>query len=185
MKKTFFLLICISLLFPEFVFCLDVPKELADDVTEAMLNGENLYDVYLKGPVKEYGILELVDKAKDKIEDFCDFEYKAYTIDSEEGHIIYFIAEPPSQDQIAFGRHYKLIKDTIIPSTKTCFVSSSEAAVENVAAAFTTHLLTETPTEFHVFLSLYHQRPIYVVTSGGVWKVELGKIEYIKKQINE
>ncbi|GEM_PF-5434754 len=106
MKKIFFLLFIIGLIFPLSVFSLDVPAGLTGDVAEAITKGKILYDAYLKGPVKDYKILAQVNRAKDKIGDFCNFEYKPYAVDSGEGQIIYLIAEPQSQNQIVFGRHY-------------------------------------------------------------------------------
>lgn len=78
----------------------------------------------------------------------------------------------------SFGRHYKIVDGTVTPSTKSCFV---QPASPRAVAAVVTHLLSETPTEFHVFLSLAQDKPIYVMTSLGVWAVEKGKIRLVKQ----
>lgn len=62
------------------------------------------------------------------------------------------------------------------PSTKTCLLVPSEGD----SIPFATHLISNVPTEFHVFLSLYHEEPIYVSTSIGLWSVEAGKVTQVK-----
>lgn len=182
MGKIFFSIICINFIFICSALCLEIPEDLTSEVIEARKNGKILFNIYSKGPAKDKEILKKIDEAKNKITDFCDFEYKAYALSSKQDIIIYFIAEPPSQDYIVFGRHYKVAKGVVIPSTKSCFISSAEPPDKNVVGVFTTHLLSDTPTEFHVFLSLKHKKPIYVVTSRGIWKVELDKIEFLEKR---
>jgi hypothetical protein len=38
------------------------------------------------------------------------------------------------------------------------------------------------PTEFHVYLALKHNKPIYVGTSVGDWVVEEGKVRFLKNR---
>lgn len=165
-------------LFSSNAFAIDTPKDLTQEVKMAIKNGKALYETYIKGPTVGDANLKEINEAKNNIKDFCNFNYNAYIINAPEGDAIYFIAEPPSKKQIVFGRHYKVIKEKVISSTVTCFVSPKMP--DNAVAAFSTHLLSDAPTEFHVFLSLKHNTAIYVRTSRGTWKVESGKIEFIE-----
>jgi len=143
------------------------------EVAQAMEAGSNLYIAYLKGPTTDVRI----EKERAKIDDFCDFIYNAYIVDSN----IYFIAEPPSANRIVVGRHYKVSTDGVITkSTKSCF---SLQPVSTYTVFFSvTHLLSDTPSEFHVFLSLKYKIPIYVLTQKCTWKVDQGKITFVEKR---
>jgi hypothetical protein len=45
-----------------------------------------------------------------------------------------------------------------------------------------THIISETPIETHVFVSLLHKVPVYVGTARGVWRVEGDRIAFIKER---
>ncbi|MGH9200925.1 MAG: hypothetical protein ACRD2A_06790 [Vicinamibacterales bacterium] len=47
-------------------------------------------------------------------------------------------------------------------------------------AAYVTRFLSATPTEFHVFMSLYYKERIYVGTTAGIWTVAGGGVRYWK-----
>lgn len=172
MKKILFTFIGFILLSPILAYSLDVPEESRSEVAKAMKDGNNLFAAYLKGSITDNEI----ERIKSKIDDFCDFQYNAYLIDST----IYFIAEPPVSGGIVFGRHYKISDGKVIKSTITCFASPEEP--QNTLAAFTTHLLSDTPTEFHVFVSLKYKKAVYIVSKIGIWKVERGRITFIEKR---
>jgi hypothetical protein len=137
-----------------------------------MKNGHALYAAYQKGASSNPQIEDI----KNKISVFCEFPYKAYVVRSD----IYFIGESPLAGGIVFGRHFKISNGSVVKSTKTCYVTPPPPS--NALAAFITHLLSETPTEFHVFLSLLHGNPIFVGINKEVWKVENGVITYTKKK---
>jgi hypothetical protein len=46
-----------------------------------------------------------------------------------------------------------------------------------MAALLVTHLLSPTPTEFHVYLTLRHKVELFVRTSTGTWLVDNGTIK--------
>jgi hypothetical protein len=46
-------------------------------------------------------------------------------------------------------------------------------------ALFVTHLLDDHPIETHVFLSLLHGLPLYVITESAMWSVDKGKIRLL------
>lgn len=172
MKKLLPALIIFFLLYPLGGLCLDIPETLRQETDQAMINGRALYEVYLKGSVVD----QVAEKEKSKIDTFCGLQYKNYRA----GTHIYFIAEPPPKGGIVFGRHYTIIGDRVITSTVSCFVIPPPAAKS--VGAYTTHLLTDTPTEFHVFLSLKHKSAIFVGTKSNTWKVDQGVINLLEEK---
>jgi hypothetical protein len=143
------------------------PQNLPPAATQAEKDGRKLYDAYLKGPVKVIAI----EKEKAKINDFCDFNYETYVVDSN----TYFIAGPPSSKSIIWGRHYKIAIDGVVSkSTKSCL---SMSIPDDAVSLLVTDTISDTPTEFHVFLSLKYKIPINIVTPNGeMWKVKEGMI---------
>ena len=124
---------------------------------------------------------DLLKMAAEKL--LCSDEYKAVRVEDAQAQVehIYLVLQPEKSKGIQFGRHvrfdFKLGTndlESITLSTKTCLLVPLEES--STGAAFVTHLLSDEPTEFHVYLSLYHKNPIYVSTSSGLWKIEDGKI---------
>jgi len=124
---------------------------------------------------------DVIEETRRKISDFCDFDYMPVLVTQPNGtRATYFLARSMRPDDIVFGRHFKVVGSDVTTSTKTCFNAGSPPA--NSAAAFITHLLSPSPTEFHVYLSLQHKKPIYVATSAGDWLVENGRVRFLKKR---
>jgi hypothetical protein len=125
---------------------------------------------------------DLLTMSKDLV---CEGRYKAVSVIDEKNKTenIYLILTPEKESGVQFGRHLKFrfklgtndIVD-VLPSTKSCLLVPADG--DNIP--FSTHLVSDVPTEFHVFLSLYHQKPIYVSTSTGLWNVDSGKITQVK-----
>ncbi|GAA5170117.1 hypothetical protein [Viridibacterium curvum] len=121
---------------------------------------------------------QLVEAAKSKITEFCDFQYQSTQISIAGQPTLFFLAKSPIEGSIVFGRHYKVAGATVTPSTVSCF--ATQPGPPGAAGAFITHLLSPYPTEFHAFLSLLHKTPIFVGTSKGVWQVDNGKISLVQ-----
>lgn len=143
-------------------------------VSDAETQGQALYVAAAKTDTAG-GNDELVQSARARINDFCDFKYRAVVI----GPAVYFLGQPAATGDIVFGRHYKVVGETVTPSTKSCL---SQSLPPNVVAPFVTHLLSDTPTEFHVYLSLQQNKPLFVNTRLGVWRVEEGKIRLAQRR---
>lgn len=64
------------------------------------------------------------------------------------------------------------------PFTRTCIALERppEDKAREIVAMMITHLLDPTPTEVHVFWSLWARTPLYVATSEGNWLIEEGRI---------
>ncbi len=147
--------------------------------------GKKLYDAVLSedgsSPYtsREQDLLEM---SKDLV---CEGKYKAVSVVDEkfETENIYLVLSPEKDSGVQFGRHlkfrFRLGTNDIVdvsPSTKTCLLVPAEGD----SIPFSTHLVSNVPTEFHVFLSLYHEKPIYVSTSTGLWSIEAGKAALVK-----
>jgi hypothetical protein len=117
----------------------------------------------------------------------ADTQYIPLTVNRETEGItsVYYIANTPLDKGAQFGRHYRVDYDnksnkisTIEYSTKGCVLIPNDAPDgAEVAALFITHILADSPSEFHVFLSYLHNKEIYVGTAAGNWKVNQNSIE--------
>ena len=124
---------------------------------------------------------DLLEMASEEL--LCEGKYQAVRIRDTESNLerIYLVLQPPKSAGIQFGRHLRFDfllgtndLEELTLSTKTCLLVPNTE--EDSAAVFITHLMSPTPNEFHVYLSLLHDQPIYVSTEQGVWKVENGVI---------
>jgi len=115
----------------------------------------------------------------------CEGEYTAVSISDVKSKFenTYLLLLPQADQGIQFGRHIRFRFDQgsndivdATTSTKTCIL----VPVKGDGIPYVTHLLSETPTEFHVFLSLYHETEIYISTSIGLWRVREGKISNVE-----
>jgi len=131
---------------------------------------------------RESDLLEML-RAKEMA---CEGTYKAVSTfnHSQNEENLFLVLVPDEAEGVQFGRHFrfrfKLGTNDLIditPSTKSCLLVPATGD----SIPYATHLLSETPTEFHVFLSLYHNKEIYVSTSSGIWSVKGGLISKIEK----
>jgi hypothetical protein len=178
----------ISLLFIASVGCTAsgqhlIPTDLLSEITVARTNGVALYSEYLASHSVADADLGLVEDAKKMVKNFCDISYRAVTMNSKPEQTVYFIGEVAENDSIVFGRHFKVVGQNISQSTKACHVVQNQIPDgAEATGAFTSHILSETPNEFHVFLSLRHSIVIYVGTDYGIWKVSGNNVELVKRR---
>lgn len=65
--------------------------------------------------------------------------------------------------------------------TRGCIESHTPAEARGEPAAlFITQILTDTPTEVHVFTSLSSRLPVFVSTSAGIWEVDGERIRLVE-----
>ena len=157
----------------------ELTEEQSAAVSGAETQGRALYAAAAKTDTAAAGTDEIVKKARSRISDFCDFKYRAVVVGTSDSPIVYFLAQPARASDIILGRHYKVVGETVTPSTKSCFALPLPP---NAVSPVVTHLLSDTPTEFHVFLSLDQNKPIFVGTRLGVWGVENGKIRLLQRR---
>jgi hypothetical protein len=119
-----------------------------------------------------------VAAARSRVVEWCDFEYKAIVVPEGAGQTVFFIAQPKTTENLVLGRHYRVGEKLIEASTKSCLAIPKPEPGKPAAAAWTTHLLSEYPTAFHVYLSLKYRQPIYVGIKREMWKIENGRITW-------
>ena len=160
-----------------------VPNKLIGDVQRAEQLGLALFQAYQASPATDQ-----FEKARAAAESArlqrCDVPYKAVVVTPK---LVYLLA---GGEGIVVGRHFRIevagdgqSVASVEPSTLSClrveeWPASASAGGTRPARASFSHSLTPAPNEFHVFLSLKHDMPIYVATGAGVWKVESGLILY-------
>lgn len=113
----------------------------------------------------------------------------------DEGNVpVYFLTPQTVAGIYPAGGHYRLIMSpdgTMLSSRafmNSCFPidTNTQSESDDGPEAFAvTHLLDPHPTEIHVFLSLWMQTPLYVITNGNdaVWAVEGNRIRLLD-QVN-
>ena len=177
--KLFSSLLCIfSLLLPwREVTAAELPQKLSSAVRAAEADGLSLFKASGQPRTIDNPAIE---DARRKITNFCEFDYAPVVISRGGVPVIYFLARPTRSEDIIFGRHFKVVGSDVTTSTRTCFNAGPPPA--NAAAAWVTHLLSPAPTEFHVYLALKHNKPIYVGTSVGLWVVEEGKVRFLENR---
>lgn len=158
------------------------PSEFDLLIHQAEAEGLQLFEAYKS---KKFVNEDLLTIAKTAITDFCQFNYQTLTIDGQGRVAVYFIGQTNNNNDLVWGRHYKVEIDTtsmsavsVTPSTKSCFAMQSNPNVGGgkVVGAMTTHLLGDTPTAFHVFLNHKTGQTIGIGTKAGTWMIEGGKI---------
>jgi hypothetical protein len=101
-----------------------------------------------------------------------------------DGIVVYLLAAEERADEMVFGIHYRaLISEDgasvkhIVPLSKSALVLPVSA---RSAASFVTQIVTDWPSEVHVFVSMLHDRlPVYVATRRGIWRVTGDEIALI------
>ena len=152
----------------------DIPPEYSDAVHEAEAEGLSLYQAYEKAPAQNTAE---VTAAKSRLVELCDFSYVPVKVKEGDQDVIYFLAEGPQKTDIIIGRHFRIAGGTVEPSSKSCL--SLGTPKPNLAGLYATHLLSPTPTLFHVYLTLRHKVSLYVRTSAGTWLVDKGAIKFL------
>lgn len=171
------IVIATSLCVPALTVAGEIPSDLAPVISQVEASGRSLFDAFGSDTARES---EAVTAAKEKIKNFCDFKYKSVVIAKDGKNVVYFIALPPAQGQIVYGRHFRVEGDLVSPSTVSC--SATPPRPPNVAAAATTGLVSDYPTEFHVFISLQEKISLAVGTSFGTWMIVDGHISLIERR---
>jgi hypothetical protein len=90
--------------------------------------------------------------------------------------VVYLLAAEQRADEMVFGIHYRALVSADGLSVKQLVPLSRSALVLPVSASadapFVTQVVTDCPSEVHVFVSLLHNRtPLIVGTRRGLWRV--------------
>ena len=120
---------------------------------------------------------------------WCGGRFNTVVLDDPDGSgfLVYLLRPKPSVSAIPVGGHYRITVSadgTKVEQIDQLFVScltidpASEARDGTKLEAVTmSHIVSQTPVETHVFLSLQEHLPFYVATMDGrIWKIENGGI---------
>jgi hypothetical protein len=170
------------------------PHEVSGEIERAAIWGRALYDSYSAAPAPATAPVEAaVATAQAAPRDLCTgAAYRAVVVQSASAPVdtivVYVIGEPVASKEIMIGRHYRVevsgdgrTVKSIVPSTKSCITLGSAPSGTTVVGGVVTHILSPTPTEFHVFASLLHGVPISVGTRTGIWDVDGDKIHFVEE----
>lgn len=107
------------------------------------------------------------------------------TLRDEAGWLVYLLAATTVPGEIVVGGHFRAIVSSdgrtvnkLEPLSNSC-LTLPPSAKEQPTAAVVTHVISETPTETHVFLSLSHKKTLYVMTEKAMWSADKGNINLL------
>jgi hypothetical protein len=170
-------LLAIGNTLPVSVFAADIPQEYAEAVRKAEADGLALYEAELKG---SSGDDKALAEAKSRISTFCDFPYKSVRVTENGQEVLYLLGQTQHDNEMVVGRHFRIAGADVQPSTRSCLTLNLGTPQHRPVAVVVTHLLSATPTLFHVYLSLKDKIGIDVGTSAGNWAVEHGSITLLQ-----
>jgi hypothetical protein len=103
----------------------------------------------------------------------------------KEGLVVYLLAGTSESNVAVLGKHYRAFVDpTNDYEVELEPLSKAEIIVpiqENSSGLVVSQIITDWPTEIHVFASLLYKTEIYVATRSGLWKVDGTNISFVKK----
>lgn len=121
-------------------------------------------------------------------------KYKFEVLDDPDrsGFLVYALAGSKNPNDVVIGGHYRVTVSADGKNVKSVDALSRSFLVVNKKAGVPSgatpgflwmiHLVSPTPIETHVYLSLVHQTPLYVGTADrSIWKVEGGKISKVRE----
>lgn len=108
---------------------------------------------------------------------------------------IYFLRAKPADNLIPVGGHYRITVsdngqsaeqvDQLFASCLTLDRKSAPAGGEMVGISMS-HVVSSSPLETHVFLSLQEHLPFYVMTRDStIWHVEAGRMERVNTEAKD
>jgi len=168
-----------------------IPADMQSAVDNAELWGRALYDSYVSTATDDSpAVRTALETVRESVnDDSCTSTYRAVAVMSpaapDDRIVIYYIGEIPKSQGLMVGRHYRVEttadgKGVLLgePSTSRCLVVPP-AAPDSTAPRLVSHLLSPTPNEYHVFLTLLDGHGFEVATEAGHWRVEQGRISYL------
>jgi hypothetical protein len=126
--------------------------------------------------------------AQSALEEPCSERYNSVVLEDPEsdGWIVYWLAATTQPGAMVVGGHYRVTvsaggEEIVAADRLSRSCMTIEPADEETAAAVVTHLVGPTPVETHVFVSLLHRKPIFVLTEDEtIWAVEGDSIREVE-----
>jgi hypothetical protein len=169
-------------------YVVDFPKEGSPVVTER--RGEELPEFVATRLAARRAAVEAIPK-------FLAEKYNFEVLDDPDGSgfLVYGLAATTKPDEVVVGGHYRVSVsadgtqaeqvDALSRSLLVLPKNNPDApAGSQVVGQTMSHIVSPTPVETHVFASLMHGLPFYVITSEtDLWKVSEGRIEKLNRPI--
>lgn len=131
---------------------------------------------------------------RDAIPGFYDRPYNFEVLDDPDGDgfLVYSLAATTDANEIVAGGHSRVtisadgttVESVDALSRSLLILQKKSPDVKEEIEAYTmSHVVSSTPVETHVFLSLMHGKPLYVVAGKeSLWKVEEGLITELEME---
>ena len=107
----------------------------------------------------------------------------------KDGILVYLLAGSPREDIAVLGKHHRVLVSSngkMVVSVEPLSNTEIEVplallpiTVPGGGSPWITHLVTASPLETHVFVSLWHRTPVQVGTSRGNWMVDGARISLL------
>jgi hypothetical protein len=122
--------------------------------------------------------------SQNEIAEPCSERYNSVVLKDPErdGWIVYWLAATTQPGTMVLGGHYRVMVSAdgqkVVAAdrlSRSCVAieQTPPSSDQETAAAVVSHLVSPTPVETHVFASLLHGKPIYVLTENEtIWAVE-------------
>lgn len=109
------------------------------------------------------------------------------------GYLVYVLAATTDPNLIHLGGHYRFTVsidganiECMDKLSKSCLVIDKRSAGDNAAGLVASHIVSDTPVETHVFVSLISGQPLYIGTADGqMWNIDKGAVTKIYKTSGE
>ncbi len=116
------------------------------------------------------------------------FNYAVLDDPDGDGFLVYLLRPKETNAAVPIGGHYRITVsadgktvERVDALSRSCLTSDRRREIPEdgkLVALSVSHIVSATPVEIHVFLSLQEKLPFYVITPDGVaWQVEEGRIE--------
>ena len=100
-----------------------------------------------------------------------------------DGWLVWLLSPSPARGAVPVGGHYRFsisadgrtVKQVDALSA-SCLTLQPPPPSAKAACLIASHVVSPTPVETHVFLSLAYRQPLYVVTGEQFWLVQRGRI---------
>lgn len=128
---------------------------------------------------------------------WCGGQFNTVVLDDPDGsgYLVYLLRPKPSRSAIPVGGHYRITVSSDgskVEQIDQLFAScltidpSRDANGHQLAGVTMSHVVSQTPVETHVFLSLQEHLPFYVATMDGrIWVIQNGEIAQVRSKGNE
>ena len=108
-----------------------------------------------------------------------------------EGLLVWLLAPSPAAGVIPVGGHYRFTisangrtverRDALFSTCLTLDPSQGVPKGASPVAALTSHVVSSTPVETHVFLQRLYGTSLYVAAGDRVWAVERGRVRQVRQ----